>query len=115
MVLNLVNRNSKALDADWKLYRRGIEWRCRWLELRMQELQSQASRYDQILEELKKVKTWRLDRVNGEVSAARTVPLDSTPQKHQLLSSKRHRKPVDLIDIDAYMARHPLFSRYGTT
>jgi hypothetical protein len=105
-------RNSKALDADWKLYRRGIEWRCRWLELRMQELQSQASRYDQILEELKKVKTWRLDRVNEEVSAARTVPLDSTPQKHRLLSSKQHRKPVDLIDIDAYMARHPLFSRY---
>jgi hypothetical protein len=104
----------KALDADWKSYRRGIEWRCRWLEVRMQELQLQAIRYDRILEELRRAKTWKLDKVNGEVSAARTTPLSSTPKKHQIFCRKRQRKQVESIDIDSYMARHPLFSRYGT-
>ncbi|CAK9258960.1 unnamed protein product [Sphagnum jensenii] len=103
----------KALDADWKSYRRGIEWRCRWLEVRMQELQLQAIRYDQILEELRRAKTWKLDKVNGEVSAARTIPLSSTPKKHQIFCRKRQRKQVESIDIDSYMARHPLFSRYA--
>eukprot|EP00854_Cymbomonas_tetramitiformis_P009431 gene9431-11170_t len=29
-------RRRPALDGEWKHYRRGVEWRCRWLELRMQ-------------------------------------------------------------------------------
>ncbi|CAM6038063.1 unnamed protein product [Sphagnum compactum] len=103
----------KALDGDWKSYRRGIEWRCRWLEVRMQELQLQAIRYDRILEELRRAKTWKLDKVNGQVSAARTIPLSSTPKKHQIFCRKRQRKQVESIDIDSYMARHPLFSRYA--
>jgi hypothetical protein len=42
------------------------------------------------------------------------MPLSSTPKKHQIFCRKRQRKQVESIDIDSYMARHPLFSRYGT-
>ncbi|KAK3250246.1 hypothetical protein CYMTET_40369 [Cymbomonas tetramitiformis] len=41
-------RRRPALDGEWKHYRRGVEWRCRWLELRMQDLQQQAVRYEKL-------------------------------------------------------------------
>jgi hypothetical protein len=32
-------------DADWRAYRRTLEWRCRWVEVRMAELREQERRY----------------------------------------------------------------------
>ena len=39
----------RPLNPEWKAYRRGIEWRCRWLELRTKELLCQEKRYAQLL------------------------------------------------------------------
>ena len=39
----------KPPNPEWKAYRRGIEWRCRWLELRTKELLCQEKRYAQLL------------------------------------------------------------------
>eukprot|EP00897_Mesotaenium_endlicherianum_P009736 jgi/Mesen1/8791/ME000527S08292 len=47
------SRSKRPLSVEWKEHRKGIEWRCRWLELRMRELQFQASRYDQLLARLR--------------------------------------------------------------
>ena len=32
-------------DPGWRAYRRALEWRCRWVELRMCELRDQEARY----------------------------------------------------------------------
>jgi hypothetical protein len=32
-------------DVSWRTYRRALEWRCRWVELRMSELRDQEARY----------------------------------------------------------------------
>ena len=32
-------------DAQWRSYRRSVEWRCRWAELRMAELRERERRY----------------------------------------------------------------------
>jgi hypothetical protein len=32
-------------DVSWRNYRRALEWRCRWVELRMSELRDQEARY----------------------------------------------------------------------
>lgn len=109
-----MNRGKKALDADWKTSRRGIEWRCRWLELRMQELQSQSSKYDKCLEKLKAQKIWEFDGEVGEGSSSRTVPLKKIAQNHQILRRRQRRKAEEDKDLDLYLGRHPLFSRYGT-
>jgi hypothetical protein len=33
------------LNPEWKKQRRGIEWRARWLEVRMVDIQEKADRY----------------------------------------------------------------------
>eukprot|EP00850_Spirogloea_muscicola_P014742 SM000108S14186 [mRNA] locus=s108:130742:133944:+ [translate_table: standard] len=50
--------SSCSLRPDWKHHRRAIEWRCQWIELRMQELRLAAHRYEAILRQLEAHKVW---------------------------------------------------------
>ncbi|KAL3693237.1 hypothetical protein R1sor_006888 [Riccia sorocarpa] len=108
------SRSKKALNAEWKKYRRGIEWRCRWLEVRLNELRARSEKYDRILQERRAKKQWAVTDVPpGEASSARTSQLKDVPIKGQPMLRRRRRKQVEnSVDLDVYMARHPLFSRY---
>ncbi|KAJ7294687.1 hypothetical protein O6H91_Y239900 [Diphasiastrum complanatum] len=114
LVVEPNERKKKALNQEWKTYRRGIEWRCRWLELRIKALQDQASRYDQFLEEREVKKRWRTEHGLEIVSATRVVPFTDKHIKQPVLHRKRRRNLEDSIDAAAFMSRHPLFSRYGS-
>eukprot|EP00898_Chlorokybus_atmophyticus_P004020 jgi/Chlat1/4619/Chrsp293S04360 len=46
------SHRKRPLDPDWKRYRRGIEWRCRWLELRMAELRALTQHYEEELAQM---------------------------------------------------------------
>lgn len=39
------NRPPAVRDAHWREYRRELNWRCRWVELRVHELREQERRY----------------------------------------------------------------------
>jgi len=43
----------RQLNPDWREYRRSIEWRCRWLELRMGDLHLRALRYEALLRKMR--------------------------------------------------------------
>ncbi|GLJ36541.1 hypothetical protein SUGI_0734300 [Cryptomeria japonica] len=106
-----IKRKNSRLSDDWKSYRRGIEWRCHWLELQIKEFQSQASKYDCILKKIQSKKLQRDSLTCIKDSAARTTPLISHSIKQRIL----HRKPKKVRkekDLSAYMSQHPLFSLY---
>eukprot|EP00850_Spirogloea_muscicola_P003033 SM000012S25295 [mRNA] locus=s12:281688:284868:+ [translate_table: standard] len=81
--------SSCSLRPDWKHHRRAIEWRCQWIELRMQELRLAAHRYEAILRQLEAHKVWlplercprgRSKLANGvaDYTGLATVPLATT-------------------------------------
>lgn len=45
-----------ALDQGWRLYRRDVEWQCRWLELRMVEIDGHVDRYQRMLDGIERAK-----------------------------------------------------------
>lgn len=79
----------------------------------MQELQAQAVENAKSLEKLRKEKIWELEGEVGEGTAARTVPVKIL-RNHPILRRRRRRRAEEAADLDAFMGRHPLFSRYGT-
>lgn len=109
-------RGKKALNAEWKKYRRGIEWRCRWLEIRLNELRARSQRYDRLLEERrkKKAQAWVENVQPGEESSARSAQMVDSPDRGRILRRMRRKQVENSVDLELYMARHPLFSRYGT-
>ena len=44
------------LDRTWRKYRRDVEWQCRWLELRMQEIDGHVDRYQGMIDRIESVK-----------------------------------------------------------
>ncbi|CAM6117700.1 unnamed protein product [Calypogeia fissa] len=107
-------RGKKALNAEWKKYRRGIEWRCRWLEIRLNELRARSERYDRLLAERRARKSWVANVQPGEESSARSTQMVDSPERGRVLRRMRRNQVENTVDLDLYMARHPLFSRYGT-
>ena len=107
-----IHRKKRALNAEWKAYRQGIEWRCRWLALRVKELQAESSKYDRILALSKKQKEQYLDQ-QQDGSAARISTIIGYTHKNRILRRKRRRKAEEVIDLKSYMSKHPVFSRYG--
>lgn len=103
-------RKKRALTAEWKAYRWGIEWQCRWLELQVKELQAQSSKYDKILTTARSYKQQLLEQQDG--LAARTNPLVNITRKIHVLQRQPRRKAQEDVDVKSYMSRHPLFSRY---
>lgn len=98
-------RNNRALTAEWKTYRQGIEWRCRWLELRFKELLAQSVKYDKILRTARSHKQQLLEQQDRP--ASRADPMVDLTKKKYILQRQRRRKAEDSV-----MSWHPLFSRY---
>lgn len=103
-----VYRKKRALDADWKTYRQGIEWRCRWVELRVEELQAEANKYTRILEAARTCKVQH----HQDGSVARTSTIDRD-HKVRILRRRHRRRVEETADLKSNMSKHPLFSRYG--
>jgi hypothetical protein len=106
-----LNRITKPLDKDWKLYRKSIEWRCRWLELKTNQIKAELSQYDESLRSLQSAKIWKWEGEVGEGTSARTVPVKIL-RNHPVVHRKHRRRAEDAEDLD--LGRHPVFSRYGT-
>lgn len=100
------------MDPDWKQHRRGIEWRCRWLELRTKAINAKLTLYDKSLKSLQNSKIWKWEGEVGEGTSARTVPVKIL-RNHPVIHRKHRRRPEDA-EGDLDLGRHPVFSRYGT-
>lgn len=105
------NRVRNTLSDDWKSYRRDIEWRCRWLELKINEFQSRVSCYDKKLKEIQSKKLAKDHAHFTKASAARAACLISHYHRQRILHRKT-KKVRDVEKFSTYVSQHPLFSLY---
>ncbi|XP_058073557.1 uncharacterized protein LOC131222493 [Magnolia sinica] len=102
----------KKLTAHWRRYIRPLMWRCKWLELRVKELQSQALKYDRELLAYSHEKQLKVGQVASDGSAARSVTLSCPSLKKQVMKRRKRRRVEDTVDIRSYMSHHNIFSYY---
>lgn len=104
-------REKKVLDAEWKQTRRGIEWRCHWLELKTLAIQAKLAQYEKVLKKAQGEKVWKWNGEVGEELCSRTVPVKIL-RNHPIVHHKHRRRAEGGHDVD--LGKHPVFSRYGT-
>ncbi|XP_073008161.1 uncharacterized protein [Typha latifolia] len=102
----------KKVTAHWRKFISPLMWRCRWLELRMKELQSQASKYDRQLGlfEHKKGLQSKIIELDGSVS--RSVPLSCQSRRKNAMKRRKRKRYEDTVDPSSYMSNHNAFSYY---
>ncbi|XP_068635493.1 uncharacterized protein [Aristolochia californica] len=102
----------KRLTAHWRRYICPLMWRCKWIELRVKELQLQASKYDQELLAYANEKQLRTGQVASESPVARSMPFSEQSERKQVMKRRKRKRMEETVDIPAYMLRHSLFAYY---
>jgi hypothetical protein len=88
-------------------------WRCQWLELRIKEIQNQASRYDKELAMLKHEKALHAKIIELDNSCSRVVPLSSRCRNKKAMKRRKRKKEEETVDGMSYISDHIIFSYYG--
>lgn len=89
-------------------------WRCKWIELQIKELQSQALKYDGELakyDERKKQFEFECSKLEG--IDAKSLPYSSQIFRSKVMKRKKRKRLESTIDIASYMSQHNLFSYIG--
>lgn len=88
-------------------------WRCKWIELQIRELQSQALKYDGELAAYDERKQFEFERFTLEDFDAKSLPFSSQIPRNKVMKRKKRKRVESTIDIASYMSQHNLFSYYG--
>ncbi|XP_056863236.1 uncharacterized protein LOC130510690 [Raphanus sativus] len=88
-LLGLRKKKKKKLTDEWRRFSQPLMWRCKWLELKVKELESQARGYD------KEVQSY-----DG----------DDQTQRMSVFKRGRRRRVEETTDVSAYISNHNVFS-----
>ena len=88
-------------------------WRCKWIELQIKELQSQALKYDRELAEYDERKQCEFECSKLEGIDAKSLPYSSQISRSKVMKRKKRKRLESTIDITSYMSQHNLFSYFG--
>ncbi|KAL6964951.1 hypothetical protein U1Q18_036007 [Sarracenia purpurea var. burkii] len=102
----------KRLTPHWRTYIRPLMWRCKWLELQIKKLQSQAIKYDRELADYKQRKQLALENCILEGFCAKSLPFCGQSKRKEVMKRKKRKRVENTVDIASYMSHHNLFSYY---
>ncbi|KAL3835100.1 hypothetical protein ACJIZ3_009836 [Penstemon smallii] len=96
----------KKLTTHWRNYIHPLMWRCKWTELKIKELESQASKYARYLAIYERNKHTASDQVT---SGSRSIPFSFKGHRKRPMKRLKRKKVEDTTDIALYMSKHNLF------
>ncbi|KAK9725205.1 hypothetical protein RND81_05G128500 [Saponaria officinalis] len=92
----------KKLTNHWRNFIRPLMWRCKWTELKIRELESQALKYTRELEANEQPKTLEPQQNTSDCGSKLSKPM-----------KRRKRIRVENVtDITSYISQHHLFSYF---
>lgn len=103
----------RRLTDHWRRFIHPIEWRCKWLEIKLCELKSQALNYEIELAEYDKSKQFVFGKVTSEGFDAKSVAFPSKAQRKEVMNRRKRKRVEDTTDVATYMSHHNIFSYYG--
>lgn len=105
----------KKLTSHWRRFIRPLMWRCKWTELKINQLKSQESNYARKLAAQDLRKSMELDQSMLEGFGSRSLPIANQHRRKKAMKRRKRKRIEDTIDVASYMSRHNLFSYLGTS
>lgn len=90
-----------------------MSWRCKWIELQMKQLQSQARKYEKELAAYNHSKQLDLAHFTLEDSNIKSIPISDRMHRNKVMKRNKRKRVEEQCDIELYMSNHSLFSYYG--
>ncbi|XP_021752084.1 uncharacterized protein LOC110717640 isoform X2 [Chenopodium quinoa] len=106
---NVFPMRKRKLTLHWRNFVRPIMWRCKWAELRIKELESQALKYSRELEANEQTKMLELHQYTSDF-CSRSFPFFNHSDKKKPMKRRKRKLVENVTDISSYMSHHQLFS-----
>lgn len=100
----------KKLTEHWRNFIRPLMWRCKWTELRIKEIESQAIKYSKELAEYDKRKHMEPDHFTLEEFGSKSLPFSSDRYRSKAKKRRKRKKDENTTDMASYTSHHFLFS-----
>lgn len=88
-------------------------WRCKWAELRINEIQSQALKYARELAAYDQNKLSRVNQSTVEEFGSKSLAFSSQWYRKKAMKRRKRKRAEDTTDLASYMSHHSLFSYLG--
>ncbi|XP_020232793.1 uncharacterized protein LOC109813084 [Cajanus cajan] len=100
----------RKLTDHWRNFIRPLMWRCKWTELKIKEIDSQALKYSKQLAECGKGEHTGLDQFTLEECGSRSLPFLSEQRRSKAKTRRKRKKVEDTTEIGSYTSHHYIFS-----
>ncbi|XVF84295.1 hypothetical protein PTKIN_Ptkin17bG0025600 [Pterospermum kingtungense] len=107
---SVFHMRKKRLTSHWRSFIRPVMWRCKWTELRIKEIQSQALKYARELSAYDQRKFPGIDQSTVEGCGSKSLPFSSQCYRKKAIKRRRRKRIEETTDITSYMSSHNLFS-----
>ncbi|KAF8027370.1 hypothetical protein BT93_E0313 [Corymbia citriodora subsp. variegata] len=104
----------KKLTDHWRSYIQPLRWRCKWMELRINELNSQARKYDRKLAEYNQKKELNFERPESQDFNSKSLAFSGQLSREKAMMRRKRKRVEETQDIASYMSQHNLFSYFRT-
>ena len=90
-------------------------WRCKWTELRIKEMESQALKYGSELAAYDQRKHSGFNQFTFEGLGSKSLPFSNQCFRKRTIKRRKRKRVEDTTDLTSYMSQHHLFSYLGTS
>lgn len=88
-------------------------WRCKWTELKVKEIESQALKYARELTTIEQRKNSQIYQSTFEDFCSKSVPFTNQCYRRRAVKRRKRKRIEDTADATSYMLHHKLFSYLG--
>ncbi|KAM1925416.1 hypothetical protein ACFX13_032695 [Malus domestica] len=101
----------KKLTNHWRSFIRPVMWRCKWMELRIKEIEAQALKYSRDLRvAYDKKRHTGFDQRTLEEFGSKSLPFCSQFRRKKAMKRRKRKRVEDTADIASYISNHNVFS-----
>ncbi|XP_068318594.1 uncharacterized protein [Pyrus communis] len=101
----------KKLTNHWRSFIRPVMWRCKWMELRIKEIEAQALKYSRDLRvAYDKKRHTGFDQRTLEEFGSKSLPFCSQLRRKKAMKRRKRKRVEDTTDIASYISNHNVFS-----
>lgn len=109
----LLPYRKKKLTNHWRNFVRPLMWRCKWTELKIKEIKSQASKYAREIAAYEQKKHSGIYQSTFEGFCSKSLPFSNECYRRKAVKRRKRKRVEDTNDAASYMTHHNLFSYLG--
>ncbi|XP_061945166.1 uncharacterized protein LOC133669145 [Populus nigra] len=107
---SIFQTRKKKLTNHWRNFVRPLMWRCKWTELKIKEIKSQASKYAREIAACEQKKHSGIYQSTFEGFCSKSLPFSNECYRRKAVKRRKRKRVEDTNDAASYMTHHNLFS-----